>query len=70
MGGCTPLLPPVTMLLTQARYTLLSSPGFTKVGAGRKPGNIDGSKSGGWKAPWCTTQLKADCERGYLVPGL
>ena len=34
-------------LVTQEGNTLLSSPGFTKVGAGRNPGTLDGSKSGG-----------------------
>ena len=34
-------------LVTQEGNTLLSSPGFTKVGASRNPGTLDGSKSGG-----------------------
>lgn len=34
-------------LVTQEGNTLLSSPGFTKVGAGRNPGTLEGGKSGG-----------------------
>ena len=37
----------MSMLLTRENYTLLSSAGFTKVGAGEHPGTLDGSKSGG-----------------------
>ena len=47
LRGCTLLLPPMSRLVTQEGNTLLSSPGFTKVGAGRNPGTLDGSKSGG-----------------------
>ena len=47
LRGSTLLLPPMIRLVTQEGNTLLSSPGFTKVGASRNPGTLDGSKSGG-----------------------
>ena len=47
LRGSTLLLPPMSRLVTQEGNTLLSSPGFTKVGVGRNPGTLDGSKSGG-----------------------
>ena len=47
LSGSTLLLPPVSRRVTQEGNTLLSSPGLTKVGAGRNPGPLDGSKSGG-----------------------
>ena len=46
LRGSSPL-PSMSRLVTQEGSTLLSSPGFTKVGAGRNPGTLDGSKSGG-----------------------
>ena len=58
LRGSSPL-PPMNRLVTQEGSTLLSSPGFTKVGAGRNPGTLDGSKSGVQKAPWGTAQMKA-----------
>ena len=60
----------MSMLLTRENYTLLSSAGFTKVGAGEHPGTLDGSNSGGWKAPCDTMQMMAEWERDCLVPQL
>ena len=70
LRGSTLLLPPMSRRVTQEGNTLLSSAGLTKVGAGRNPGPLDGSKSGVQKAPWGTAQMKVPCERGRLAPGL
>ena len=56
LRGSTLLLPPMSRLVTQEGNTLLSSLALTMVGAGRNPGTLNGSKSGGMEGPLvCST---------------